>query len=239
MNMEEKKERRGKFIVIEGTDGSGKATQTALLLQRLKESGYSVETIDFPRHGEDSGKLVDLYLTGFFGDATKLDSKFISGFYAIDRLMNKPKINAWLDEGKIVIADRYTSSNIGHQGAKVPDDESRKKLFIWINRLEFEEMKIPRPDEHIFLHVPAEIAFKLVEKKSRRKYTLTEHKDLHEKNLEHLKAAEKSYLHASNMFNWKVIECTENGELLTMEQIHEKVWQEVSRLVEKQEKLKI
>ncbi len=238
--MEEKKERtKGKFIVIEGTDGSGKATQTALLLQRLKESGYSVETIDFPRHGEDSGKLTDLYLTGFFGDATKLDSKLISGFYAIDRLMNKPKMNAWLDEGKVVIADRYTSSNIGHQGAKVSDYEERKKLFLWINRLEFEEMKIPKPDLYLFLHVPAEIAFKLIEKKSRRKYTLTEHKDLHEKNLEHLKAAEVSYLHASKTFNWKIIECAENDALLTMEEIHEKVWQEVSRLVEKQEKLKI
>ena len=230
--------KRGKFIVIEGTDGSGKATQTALLLQRLRESGLAVETIDFPRHGEDSGKLVDLYLTGFFGESTKLNPKLISGFYAIDRLMNKPKINAWLDEGKIVIADRYASSNIGHQGAKIPDDKEREELFYWLHKMEFEEMKIPKPDMHIFLHVPSEVAFKLIEKKAQRRYLLGKI-DGHEKNLDHLKAAEKSYLHASKLFNWRIIECSENNELLSIEKIHDKVWEQISIILQKQSKLKL
>ncbi len=230
-------EKRGKFIVIEGTDGSGKATQTALLLQKLRESGFAVETIDFPRHGEDSGKLVDLYLTGFFGETTKLSPRLISGFYAIDRLMNKTKINAWLDEGKIVIADRYASSNIGHQGAKIPDDAEREELFHWLHKMEFEEMKIPKPEAHIFLHVPSEVAFKLIEKKAQRDYITGENKDGHEKDINHLKAAEKSYLHASRLFNWKIIECSENEELLSIEKIHDKIWEHVLGIVNKQAKL--
>jgi dTMP kinase len=232
-------QKRGKFIVIEGTDGSGKATQTALLLQRLKESGFAVETIDFPQHGKDSGKLVDLYLTGFFGEAAKLNPKLISGFYAIDRLMNKTKINAWLDEGKVVIADRYASSNIGHQGAKIPEDKEREELFYWLHKMEFEEMKIPKPDLHVFLHVPSEVAFKLIEKKAQRNYISQGNKDGHEKDINHLKAAEKSYLHASKLFNWKIVECSENNELLPIEKIHDKVWNCISSLIQTQAKLEI
>jgi dTMP kinase len=232
-------QKRGKFIVIEGTDGSGKATQTALLVQRLRESGFAVETIDFPRHGEDSGKLVDLYLTGFFGDSTKLSPRLISGFYAIDRLMNKPKIDSWLDEGKIVIADRYASSNIGHQGAKISDDQEREDLFKWLHKMEFEEMKIPRPDLHVFLHVPSEVAFKLIEKKAQRNYISGGNKDGHEKDLDHLKAAERSYLHASKLFSWKIVECSENNELLSIEKIHDKVWEQISSLIEKQARLRV
>jgi dTMP kinase len=231
--------KRGKFIVIEGTDGSGKATQTALLLQRLKESGFAVETIDFPRHGEDSGKLVDLYLTGFFGESAKQNPRMVSAFYAIDRLMNKIKINAWLEEGKIVIADRYASSNIGHQGAKIDNDLEREELFHWLHKMEFEEMKIPKPDMHIFLHVPSEVAFKLIEKKAQRNYLVGTNKDGHEKDINHLNAAEKSYLHASKLFNWNIVECSENNELLTIDKIHDKVWEQVSNLIEKQAKLRL
>jgi dTMP kinase len=230
--------KRGKFIVIEGTDGSGKATQAALLLQRLRESGFAVETIDFPRHGEDSGKLVDLYLTGFFGESAKLNPRLISGFYAIDRLMNKAKINTWLEEGKIVIADRYASSNIGHQGAKVSEEKEREELFHWLHKMEFEEMKIPKPDVHIFLHVPSEVAFELIEKKAQRTYIIGGNKDGHEKSLDHLKAAEISYIHASELFGWKIVHCAENGKLLSIEEIHDKVWEQVSNLIEKQAKLR-
>jgi dTMP kinase len=225
-------EKRGKLIVIEGTDGSGKATQTALLLQKLKFKGYEVETIDFPRHGESSAKLVDLYLNGFFGKSTEIDPVFVSSFYAIDRLLNKEKIESWLQEGKIVIADRYASSNMGHQGAKIHDDAERENLFKWLNKLEFEEMKISKPDIHIFLHVPTEIAFELIEKKNKRDYIQGETgRDGHEKDILHLKNAELAYLHASKLFDWKIVDCTENCQLLSIEKIHEKVWQEVSQII--------
>lgn len=225
-------EKRGKFIVIEGTDGSGKATQTALLLQKLKSQGYGVETIDFPRHGEASAKLVDLYLNGFFGLSTKVDPIFVSSFYAIDRLLNKEKIESWLNEGKIVIADRYASSNMGHQGAKIHDEAERENLFKWLNKLEFEEMKISKPDLHIFLHVPTEIAFELIEKKNKREYIQGETgRDGHEKDILHLKKAERAYLHASKLFGWKIINCTENSQLLSIEKIHEKVWDIISQVI--------
>jgi dTMP kinase len=223
---------RGKFIAIEGTDGSGKATQTAFLLKKLKEEGHDVEIIDFPRHGEPSGKLIDLYLTGFFGDPTKLDPNLVSGYYAMDRLMNKPKIDFWLDEGKVVIADRYASSNIGHQGAKIQDEQKREELFKWLHKLEFEELKIPKPDIQVFLHVPADVSFELIKNKIQRGYIKIGNADGHEGNIEHLRNAERSYLYASRLFGWNIIECTENGQLLPIEAIHEKIWEVVSKILD-------
>ncbi len=220
--------KRGKFIIIEGTDGSGKGTQTALLVQELKDHGYQVETIDFPRHGNPSCKLVDLYLTGFFGDPTKMDPMFISCFYAMDRYLHKEKIEKWLEEGRIVIADRYTTSNIGHQGAKISDEKEREKLFNWIYNFEFKEMDLPKPDLVLFIHVPTEIAFELIKKKNQRRYIQNSNQDGHEKNIEHLRAAESAYLHASKFFGWKIIECMENSRLLPIEDIHYKVWETVS-----------
>ena len=222
---------QGKFIIIEGTDGSGKATQTALLLQRLKEDGYATETIDFPRHGEPSAKLVDLYLNGFFGEAAKIDPRFISSFYAIDRLLHKEKMEKWLSEGKVVIGDRYVTSNIGHQGAKIKNLAEREKLFQWIYNLEYQEMVLPQPDLIIFLHVPTKTAVQLIEKKKKREYIVVTNKDGHEKNIDYLKAAENSYLHAAKLFKWKVIECVENGQLLIIEKINDKIWEAVSEVL--------
>jgi dTMP kinase len=232
---------RGKFIVIEGTDGSGKGTQTALLAQRIKKAGYDIETIAFPRHGELSAKLVDLYLNGFFGDATQVDPRFVSSFYAIDRLLNKERIEDWLNYGRVVIGDRYTTSNIGHQGAKISDPKEREKMFNWVYEMEFKEMGLPQPDLMLFLHIPTPIAMQLIEKKKQREYIKSSNKDGHEGSESHLRAAEESYLHASKLFKWNVLECVENGRLLTIEEINDKIWEIVLQILplKKQSKLKV
>ena len=225
---------RGKLIVIEGTDGSGKATQTSLLIEKLRYSGHNVEAIDFPRHGDPSAKLVDLYLNGFFGESTEVDPKFVSSFYAIDRLLNKEKIENWLHQGKTVVADRYVTSNMGHQGAKIGNEKDRKTLFEFINNLEYNEMGLPKPDIVIYLHVPTDIAFKLIENKNKRDYIKGKtDRDGHEKDINYLKNAENSYLHASQLFGWKIVHCTENEALLSIEAIHEKVWNIVSDILKK------
>ncbi|MDD2647097.1 MAG: thymidylate kinase [Patescibacteria group bacterium] len=232
---------RGKFIVIEGTDGSGKGTQTALLAQRIKKSGHDIETIAFPRHGELSAKLVDLYLNGFFGDATKVDPRFVSSFYAIDRLLNKERIEDWLNYGRVVIGDRYTTSNIGHQGAKVDDPEERERLFNWVYKMEFEEMGLPQPDLMLFLHIPTPIAMQLIEKKKQREYIKSSNKDAHEGSESHLRGAETSYLHAAKLFKWEVIECVKDDKLLSIEEVNDKIWDKVSQILpfKKQSKIKM
>ena len=146
---------RGKFIVFEGIDGSGKATQVKLLKEHLEREGFKVEKIDFPRHGENPAFFVDKYLTGKYGTAEEVGPYRGSIFYALDRYDASFKINDWLKEGKIVLIDRYVASNIGHQGGKITDKEERKKFFRWLYDLEYNIFKIPRPDFTFILCPPS------------------------------------------------------------------------------------
>jgi len=224
----------GKFIVFEGLDGSGKSTQVKLLIERLKCEGYKVEAIDFPRHGEKPAWLVDKYLRGEYGTAKEVGSYRASIFYACDRYDAGFKIRKWLKEGKIVIADRYLVSNIGHQGGKIKNKKERKKYFDWLYRLEYEILEIPKPDFTFILKTSPRFSLKLAnkitdkEKKARRKAYLgrSEKRDIHEKDKKHLEDALKSYLHAAEEFpkELRVIECIKNGKLLTPEIINQEIW---------------
>ena len=221
---------RGRFIVIDGTDGSGKATQTQLLIDELKVNGYLVEMADFPQYGQKSAGMVEDYLNGKYG---QVNPQAASIFYAVDRFDASFKIREWLEAGKIVVANRYVTANAGHQGGKIADDIERAKFFRWLNNLEYDIFGIPKPDLNIILHVPAEIAQSLVDRKSEevRKYAGGKKRDLHEADLQHLKNAEKVFLEIAKLFpNTKLIECTQNGELLKPEVVHNKVWELVRRI---------
>lgn len=221
---------KGKFIVIDGTDGSGKATQTELLVNELKLSGYEVEMTDFPQYGTKSAGLIEEYLNGKYG---QVGPEAASIFYAIDRFDASFKIREWLRQGKVVISNRYVTANAGHQGGKIADDIDRLKFFKWLDNLEYNIFAIPKPDLNIILHMPAETAQKLVDKKSAkaREYAGGKKRDLHEADLKHLQNAEKVYLEISKLFpNTKLVECVENGQLLTPEQVHNKVWVLVRRI---------
>lgn len=229
-----------KFIVIEGLDGSGKSTQTKLLINRLKKEGYKVATIDFPRHGEKPAWLVDEYLRGKYGTAEKVSPYCASIFYAFDRYDAGFRIRKWLEEGKIVIADRYLASNIGHQGGKIKNKKERKKYFDWLYHLEYEILKIPRPDYTFILKTSPVFSLKLAhkitdkEKKRRRKAYLGNRKrDIHEKDKKHLADALKSYLHAAKEFpkEFKVIECIKGGKLLSPEIIHQEIWKIIKKIL--------
>ncbi|HDH07740.1 MAG TPA: thymidylate kinase, partial [Candidatus Moranbacteria bacterium] len=143
----------GKFIVIDGTDGSGKATQTKLLVERLKNDGHDVEIADFPQYGKKSAGLIEKYLNGKYGSAEEVGPYRASIFYACDRYDASFKIRKAVEEGKIVISNRYVTANMGHQGGKIKDPEERKKYFNWLYNLEYETFSIPRPDLNIILHV--------------------------------------------------------------------------------------
>jgi len=235
-----KNKKRGKFIVIEGIDGSGKSTQAKLLVKVLEKEGYKVSFIDFPQHGQKSAGLVDEYLTGKYGKKAKEVSPYqASIFYACDRYDASFKIRNWLKKGFIVIADRYIGSNVGHQGGKIKNLNGRRKYLKWLYDLEYRIFKIPKPDINFILKIKPRIAQKLSkkifdkEKLVKKKGYLCHKKDIHEKDLNHLENAEKAYLFAAREFpkDFKVIECFDGRLLLSPEIIHQKILQFVKKIL--------
>lgn len=218
---------RGKFIVIDGTDGSGKATQTKLLIERFKAENYPVEMADFPQYGTKSAGLAEEYLNGKYG---QVGPEAASIFYAVDRFDASFKINSWLEQGRNVVSNRYVTANAGHQGGKISNRDERIKFFQWLDNLEYGIFKIPRPDLNVILHMPASLAQQLVDKKSAadRLYVNGKKRDLHEADLSHLKNAESSYLEIADIFpNTKLIECIQGDRLLSPDETHNLIWNQI------------
>lgn len=224
--------KKGKFIVIDGTDGSGKATQTNLLVEKLKNNAYEVEIADFPQYGKKSAGLVEEYLNGKYGGAEEVGPYRASIFYACDRYDASFKIKKYLAEGKVVVSNRYVTANLGHQGGKIKNSIERKKFFDWLYNLEYEIFSIPRPDINLILHVDAAIAQKLVDQKGERDYINGIKRDIHEDDLEHLRDAEKVYLEIATSFpNFALIECCENNQIMTKGKISELIWNKVKNFL--------
>ena len=217
---------QGKLIVLDGIDGSGKATQTKLLVEKLKAEGFSVETMDFPQYENNFfGQMVRRYLNGEFGPATAVSPYLASVLYAGDRFESSEIIKQWLAEGKIVVLDRYYTSNLIHQSAKLAPSEL-EAFIAWDEKMEFEIFKIPRPNLVIYLHLKAEIAHDWITKRGNGH-------DGHD-TLEHMEIAEKQCLKLVKNLGWEKIECFAKGNPLTIPEIAESVWQKVeSRLPKK------
>jgi len=223
---------KGKLIVIAGTDGSGKGTQVKLLVEKLKKNDYDVEVVDFPQYGQKSAALVEEHLNGKFGSAEEVGPYIASIFYACDRYAASFQMRKWLEEGKIIVSNRYVSANVGHQGGKIKDIKERNKYLDWLFDLEFNIFKIPKPDKNILLYMPPEIGQKLVDQKDLREYIENNKKrDIYEENLKHLMDAADAYLYAAEKYNWDKIDCAPNGELRTIENISEEVWERVMKLI--------
>lgn len=224
----------GKFIVIEGTDGSGKGEQTVRLAKRMKDSGMTVAPFDFPRYAEPSAWFVSQFLNGNFGTIDEVGPKTASLFYALDRYAAAPEIRKALTESDVVISNRYVASSLGHQGSKYDDVNERKKYFEWNNDLEYGINGIPKPDLNIILHIPAEIAQALVDKKMERQYLSGKKRDIHEADIHHLKRAEETYKQLAELYpsDFTVVECVENGQLLSIDAVHEKVWAIAAKTLE-------
>lgn len=218
---------KGKFIVIDGIDGSGKATQAEILRESLVKEGYDVEIFDFPQYGERSAALVEMYLNGEFGTADEVGPHIGSIFYAVDRYAASNKIKQAIDNGKIVISNRYVSASKGHQTSKIESKKDRAKFINWLNELEYDLFNIPIPDLTIFLHVPAEVGYKLVLEKKEREYIKGKKQDIHEADKTHLFKAEKAYLDliygGDSYENWVKISCASGNEILPIDEIAKKI----------------
>ncbi len=196
---------RGKFIVLEGIDGSGKRTQLDMLARALTERNVTLSQISFPRYECFFGKLVAQFLNGDFGPLEAVDAHFSALLYAGDRYEAKPKIVADLAAGTTVLADRYVGSNLAHQGARA-SREMRAEFLRWLKQLEYEIYALPAEDLVVYLRVPVSEAHRLVGQKGAREYTKLE-RDILESNLAHLEAAADVYDQLARQPNWVKIEC--------------------------------
>lgn len=222
---------KGKLIVIEGTDCSGKETQSKMLYDHLKKDNISVDKFSFPNYDSPTGKIVGGAYLGkkhigpclFEEGAVNVDPKVASLLYAADRLYNINSINELLKNGTNVILDRYVYSNMAHQGGKITDYKKRVEMYQWLEELEFDFLKLPIPDISIFLHMPYLDACKL--KKNRTEL------DQHELDENHLILAEKTYIELCELFNWYKIECSNNGSIKSIDDIHNEVYTYVKRKI--------
>ncbi|MFH1276182.1 MAG: thymidylate kinase [Candidatus Woesearchaeota archaeon] len=225
---------KGIFIVLDGGDGSGKALQTRKLIERLEKEGYKVKAADFPQYGNWSAEFVERYLRGEFGSAQEVLPKQASLFYALDRYAARDKIKSWLNEGFIVISNRYVSSNKGHQLGKIFDKDAMKEFLNWINDLEYNILKIPIPNLTLYLHMSPEIGQQLVDKKPERDYIQGKKRDIHEDDLDHLKNAERAYLFCldnDSVEKWKRIVCYAEDRPKPIGEIHDKIYEIVKEII--------
>ncbi len=221
----------GKFIVIDGTDGAGKSTQTTLLVDRLKSEGCKVEMADFPQYGNWSAQFVERYLRGEFGSLGEIGAKKGSLFYALDRYAASFRIRDCLKQGTHVVSNRYVSANKGHQLGKLDDDTEKMSFLNWLNDLEYTILGIPIPDLTLLLHMTPEIGQTLVDQKGARAYVGGKKRDIHEADVSHLKRAEQAYLFCverDQSENWQKIVCFENDKPREIAAIHEDVYTLVS-----------
>lgn len=226
---------KGLFIVLDGNDGSGKATQAALLTTYLNNAGVVAQKVDFPAYDKNFfGSLIGECLAGAHGDFVHLDPKIASSLYALDRLESSPSIQDLLEQGTVVIADRFTSSNQIHQGGKIANEEERAAFVSWIAKMEYDVLGIPRPDAIVYLQVPVAISQELLlKKRSIKNQGLGEgEKDTVEADHQYVaRSFETANWLASREPNWHIVECVdESGMLRSKEDIHADVVQLVQSL---------
>ncbi len=214
----------GKLIVIDGADGSGKATQSKLLVERLGSEGKKVKTLDFPQYTANHfGRLLRECLDGHRGDFLELDPRIASTIYAADRFESAETIRQWLEDGVVVILDRYVSSNMLHQGGKIHDEEELQDFLEWLDAMEHSVFKIPRPDLILYLEVPYSFRQKMLfVDKSRT------HLDVVETHEAYQLAAETNAKRlTAKLNNWQTIVCSDKDTLLPIEAIHELVYEAI------------
>ena len=220
----------GKLFVIDGTDGSGKQTQFQQLQESLLKDGIDYKVVSFPNYDSPSSALVQMYLSGEFGENAKEISPYIaSTFYAADRYATfQTGYKKYYENGGIILADRYTTANMVHQAGKIKDEKEREKFLNWLWDFEFNLYGLPVPNEVFFLNMPVKKSIELM-KNRENKLTHQEKKDIHERDVNHLKDAYEAACDVSKKYNWYEIKCVKNNEIRTIEDIHQEIYNEVKK----------
>lgn len=222
----------GKLFVIDGTDGSGKQTQIEKLKERFDKEKIEYRAISFPNYSSPSSSLVKMYLEGEFGTEAKKISPYIaSTFFAADRYATfKTELEPFYKSGGIILADRYTTANMVHQAGKIEDAEERTKFLDWLWDFEFNLYGLPIPTEVFFLNMPTEYSLKLM-KDRENKITHESQKDIHERDRSHLEDAYNEACKLVKKYNWYEIKCIQDGEIRTIEDIHEEIFNKLKKYI--------
>lgn len=225
---------KGKLIVIEAPDGSGKKTQAEMLLKRLQSEGYPVIKVEFPNYKSVSSSLVKMYLQGEFGEnPNDVNPYAASAFYAVDRFASfKKEWQSFYNEGGIIIADRYTTSNFIHQAVKFTDEQEKEEYLDWLWDLEFNRLALPVPDVVFFLDMPPDFSEKLMSNR-KNKFTGETKKDIHETNKDYLRESYKNACGIAAKFNWVKIECVQDNKIKSRAEINEDLYKQMSLILKK------
>ena len=220
------------LIVMEGLDGSGKGTQTALLAEALRSAGVPVRTITFPDYDSLSSSLVKMYLAGDFGkDPGSVNAYAASSFYAVDRFASYR--TAWqkdYEDGTVILADRYVTSNMVFQMGKLPREEW-ENFARWLDDFEYNKLGLPRPNAVVYCDMPIEVSQVLLAKR----YNGDESKkDIHEQNMAFLSHCRDGAMAAAGWFGWKWIHCARDGAPRPVEEIHGEILQLVQSILQEE-----
>ncbi|MCR5176485.1 MAG: deoxynucleoside kinase [Anaerovibrio sp.] len=222
---------KGKLITIEAGDGSGKATQTKALLDHLQKDGYNVMKVEYPDYGSDSSALVKMYLGGQFGQhADDVDAYGASAFFAVDRYASfHLKWKGAYEAGNVILADRYTTSNMVHQAVKIQDQVRREEFLSWLWDFEFGKLKLPIPDVVVYLDMDPDVSDRLI--KERAAQNKDRKRDIHEMDKEYLHRCHSAYNWVADKYGWQKIICSTNGRPRSVEEIHEDVYAAVKAYI--------
>ncbi len=223
----------GKLIVIEGVDASGKATQTAQLYQRLAAEQKKVRQISFPDYNSDFSLPIKRYLAGDLGNqADSVNPYAASLFYAIDRYASfKRDWGDFYRQDGILVADRYVTSNLVHQAAKINGDKT--EFIHWLSDLEYDRLELPKPDLVIFLDMPPACARKLMQDRA-NKITGEKQKDIHERDPHHLERAYENAMEIASLSGWQIIHCANDENIRSIDEISDEIYQLVKMTLEQE-----
>ncbi|MBY6294483.1 dTMP kinase [Nanohaloarchaea archaeon H01] len=214
-------DRPGSLVVIEGIDSSGKKTQAKELVEKLEDCGEKVKYVEFPSYGDSElGEVVSQFLRGEFGERSELPVEVISMFYAMDRYQFRNEYEEFLSEGGVIVANRYSQSNIAFQSAEYEGQEF-DEIVEWLKRL---ESRLPQPDQVFIMDIDPEIAQGLMAEKDLRDYLEGMERDINEEKVEFQRTVGKNYLKLAEMYDWSVVQCIEGGELRSIEDISDEIW---------------
>lgn len=224
----------GILIVIDGTDGSGKQTQLSKLKERFDKEAIDYKTVSFPNYESPSSALVKMYLSGEFGENAKDISPYVaSSFFAVDRCATfKKEYEEYYKKGGIILADRYTTSNMVHQAGKIKNKEEREKFLKWLWDFEFNKLELPKPTQTFFLNMPVEKSLELIANRE-NKFTKQKQKDIHERDKTHLIDSYNAACQVAKDYNWYEIKCVKEDKIRTIEDIHEEIYNQIKKYLKR------